>query len=144
MLLLLLLLLALLLLGGSELTPQHCLPLVPSRLSAALALPAGGRKGGCAPALFSSSDSVWPFVLLSSSCPAWCLCPGSLMSPAALILPQWAWGYQDRPTSHRASFILAVALGSLGGINGLSVCLWGPCWPVLCPHVFKKTFYFVL
>lgn len=37
----------LLLLGGSELTPQHCLPLVPSRLSAALALPAStGREEG--------------------------------------------------------------------------------------------------
>lgn len=32
---------------GSELSPQYCLPLVPSRLSAALALPAStGREEG--------------------------------------------------------------------------------------------------
>lgn len=59
-------------------------------------------------------------------------CPGSLGPPAALLTLQWAQAIKaGRPVSHWASFILAVALESLGSINGPSVCLQGLCSPAL-------------
>lgn len=72
-----LLLLALLLPGDSELqefrglAPGHCLPPTRSLLSAALeGLP---WEGDCTPAPILSTDAAWPFCLLTSSCPLWCL-----------------------------------------------------------------------
>lgn len=82
-------------------------------------------RDGAHQAPFSTSDSAWPLCLLTSSCPAWCLWkipsqvswePGASCCPPTL---QWAQAIM----SHWASFILAVALGRLGSINGLSVCL---------------------